>query len=164
MNKFENILKQGEMKVRAEKRAKQSVLEQRIEFLSELCGELYEFFEYCNDKYDSRPYDDGQQDVFTISESELYRTCLSHQLVYHDPREKRFSKEYASTLPCMDIQADAHLNCKITLKTTYANPNSIGVTISIWYYNGQEEHFKTPEDLIEHLAHSIAQRDLKLRE
>ena len=125
MNKFENILKQGEIKVRAEKRAKQSVLEQRIEFLSELCGELYGFFEYCNDKYDSRPYDGGQQDVFTISESELYRTCLTHDLVYHDPREKRFSKEYASTLPCMDIEADAHLNCKIILKTTFEHRENL---------------------------------------
>lgn len=163
MNKFENILKQGEMKVDAQRKATQSLLERRVEYLSEVCGELYEFLEYCNDKYDSRPYDGRQLDVFELSSNELYRTCLSNDLVYYEPSEKRFSKEYASTLPCMDIIADAHLNCKIQLKTIYTNPTP-SVVMSIWNYNGKELHFKTPEDLIEHLAHSIAQRDLKLRE
>jgi len=163
MNKFDNILKQGEMKVDAQRKATQSLLERRIEYLSEVCGELYEFLEYCNDKYDSRPYNRGQQEVFTLCSTELYRTCLRNDLVYYEPSDKRFSKEYASTLPCMDIQADAHLNCKIQLKTIYTNPTP-SLVMSIWNYNGKELHFKTPEDLIEHLAHSIAQRDLKLRE
>ena len=163
MNKFDNILKQGEMKVDAQRKATQSLLERRIEYLSEVCGELYEFLEYCNDKYDSRPYNGGQQEVFTLCSTELYRTCLRNDLVYYEPSDKRFSKEYASTLPCMDIIADAHLNCKIQLKTIYTNPTP-SLVMSIWNYNGKELHFKTPEDLIEHLAHSIAQRDLKLRE